>query len=87
MGASVTDILLLLNTSFLRLVVIAIAISVPVAWWGMTKWLGTFAYHTSVQLTTLLASGIIAFLIATLTVSYRTWRSANTNPAHTLKYE
>ena len=87
MGASVTDILLLLNTAFLRLVVIAIVISVPVAWWGMTKWLGTFAYHTNVQMTTLLASGIIAFLIATLTVSYRTWRSANTNPAETLKYE
>ncbi len=87
MGASVSDILLLLNTAFLRLVVIAIVISVPVAWWGMTKWLGTFAYHTNVQMTTLLASGIIAFLIATLTVSYRTWRSANTNPAETLKYE
>jgi putative ABC transport system permease protein len=87
MGASVADILLLLNTAFLRLVVIAILILVPVAWWGMTKWLDTFAYHTNVQMTTILASGIIAFLIVTLTVSYRTWRSANTNPAQTLKYE
>ncbi len=87
MGASVTDILLLLNTAYLRLVVIAIVISIPVAWWGMTKWLGTFAYHTNVQMVTILVSGIVAFLIATVTVSYRTWRSANTNPAATLKYE
>jgi putative ABC transport system permease protein len=87
MGASVTDILLLLNTSYLRLVVIAIVISIPVAWWGMTKWLSTFAYHTNVQMVTILVSGIVAFLIATVTVSYRTWRSANTNPAVTLKYE
>ena len=56
MGASVADILLLLNTAFLRLVVIAILILVPVAWWGMTKWLDTFAYHTNVQMTTILAS-------------------------------
>jgi putative ABC transport system permease protein len=87
MGASVTDILLLLNTTFLRLVLIAIVISIPLAWWGMNKWLGTFAYHTNVKLVTLFVSGIVAFLIAVLTVSYRTWRSANTNPAVTLKYE
>ncbi len=87
MGASVTDILLLLNTTFLRLVLIAFVISIPLAWWGMNKWLGTFAYHTNVKIVTLLVSGIIAFLIAVLTVSYRTWRSANTNPAVTLKYE
>jgi len=87
MGASVTDILFLLNTTFLRLVVLAIVISIPVAWWGMTKWLDTFAYHTNVQMVTLLLSGIVAFLIATVTVSYRSWRSANTNPAVTLKYE
>ena len=87
MGASVTDILLLLNTTFLRLVLIAFVISIPLAWWGMNKWLSTFAYHTNVKIVTLLVSGIIAFLIAVLTVSYRTWRSANTNPAVTLKYE
>jgi putative ABC transport system permease protein len=87
MGASVTDILLLLNTAFLRLVLIAIVISMPLAWWGMNKWLDTFAYHTNVKMVTLLVSGIVAFLVAGLTVSYRTWRSANTNPAVTLKYE
>ncbi len=87
MGATVTDILLLLNTAFLRLVLVAIVISIPLAWWGMNKWLDTFAYHTNVQIVTLLVSGIVAFLIAVVTVSYRTWRSANTNPAVTLKYE
>jgi putative ABC transport system permease protein len=53
----------------------------------MNKWLDTFAYHTNIQVITLFMSGIAAFLIALITVSYRTWQSANTNPAITLKYE
>ena len=87
MGASVKDILLLLNSGFMRLVFIAFVLSVPLAWWGMNKWLDTFAYHTDIRIKTLLLSGFIAFMIALITVSYRTWRSANTNPAVTLKYE
>jgi putative ABC transport system permease protein len=87
MGASVRDILILLNSGFLRLVFIAFLLSVPFAWWGMNQWLDTFAYHTQIQWFTLVMSGILAFLIALVTVSYRTWRTANTNPAETLKYE
>jgi putative ABC transport system permease protein len=87
MGASVKDILILLNSGFLRLVLIAFVFSVPLAWWGMNKWLDTFAYHTTIQVITVFASGIIAFVIALFTVSYWTWRSANMNPAITLKYE
>jgi putative ABC transport system permease protein len=87
MGANVKDIIILLNSGFLRLVLIAFVFSIPVAWWGMNRWLDTFAYHTSIQFSTLLASGIVAFLIALFTVSYRTWRSANKNPADTLRYE
>jgi putative ABC transport system permease protein len=87
MGASVKDIIVLLNSNFLRLVLIAFLISMPVAWWGMHKWLDTFAYHTSIQAMTILSSGAIAFLIALFTVSYRTWRSANMNPVETLRYE
>jgi putative ABC transport system permease protein len=87
MGANVKDIIILLNSGFLRLVLIAFVFSVPVAWWGMNIWLDTFAYHTSIQFSTLLTSGIVAFLIAFFTVSYRTWRSANKNPADTLRYE
>ena len=87
MGASVRDILLLLNSGFLRLVLIAFILSVPVAWWGMNAWLNTFAYHTTIQIITLVVSGLLAFFIALFTVSYWTWRSANMNPAETLKYE
>ena len=87
MGASVRDIIILLNSGFLRMVLIAFVLSVPLAWWGMNKWLSTFAYHTNIRLITLILSGIVAFLIALITVSYKTWRSASADPAVTLKYE
>jgi putative ABC transport system permease protein len=87
MGASIKDIRILLNSGILRMVLIAFAFSIPLAWCGMNKWLSTFAYHTNVRIVTLILSGIIAFLIALITVSYKTWRSANTGPAITLKYE
>jgi len=53
----------------------------------MNKWLQNFAYHTQITIWIFLISGIIALIIALLTVSFRTIKAANSNPVKALKYE
>jgi putative ABC transport system permease protein len=68
-------------------VVIAIVIACPLIWWLMNKWLQSFPYHTSIGAWVFVVSGTIVLLIAFLSVSSQTVKSAMTKPAETLKYE
>jgi len=87
LGAGITGITALMSKDFLKLVVIAILIASPVAWWAMHKWLGTFNYHVSISWKVFVLSGLLAVAIALLTVSYQAIRAALANPVKSLRSE
>lgn len=87
LGASVVDIVTLLARDVLALVVIAVAVAIPLASYGMNRWLETFAYRTDVGIFTFLVSAALALVIACLTVSYQSIRAARANPVDSIKYE
>jgi putative ABC transport system permease protein len=87
LGASVTNISLLLSKDFLKLVAIAIFIASPLAWYGTNLWLQGFAYRIGVQWWLFLVAGGIALLIAWLTVSFQAIKAAIANPVTALRSE
>jgi putative ABC transport system permease protein len=87
LGASVSQVLLLLTKGFTLLVLIGFLIAVPVAWYAMDRWLGTFAYHGQISIITLLTAGVIAILIAWITVGIQTWKAVHVNPVDTIRNE
>lgn len=86
-GATVYDVLLLLNKDLIILLTLALLVAVPVSWWAMSNWLSNFAYSTSIHYWLFLLAGGIIGMIAILTVSYQSIRVANANPTEALKYE
>lgn len=87
MGASIQEILSLMTGEFVKLVVVAFIIAVPLAWYGMSKWLEGFAYRIDIGAAAFLISGGAAILISLLTVSVETFRAATTDPVKALKSE
>jgi putative ABC transport system permease protein len=87
LGASVTNILGLLSREIVVLIIIANGIAWPIAWYFMDQWLGTFAYHTDMNVVVYLLAAFSAILIAVITVSSQTIKAAMSNPAKTLRYE
>jgi putative ABC transport system permease protein len=86
-GARNNEILVLLNKEFVKWVAIAFVIAVPIAWLVMHGWLATFAYRTSLSLWIFAIAGALAMCIALITVTWRTWKTATSNPVEALKYE
>ena len=86
-GAKVSDILIMLNKSFVLWVAIAFVIAVPIAWYTMNSWLQNFAYKTELSWWIFALAGIMALLIALITVSYQTFKVARRNPVEALRYE
>ena len=87
LGASVNSILKLISMDFVRLVLWANLLAFPLAYYAVTQWLQYFAYKTSVNLLIFLASGILALVIALLTISSQALRATRINPAKVLKDE
>ena len=87
LGARVSGIVGLLSRDFTMLVGIAALIAFPAAWWGMYKWLETFAYRTEISWWIFLVAGAVALAIALLTVSIQTIRAALANPVKSLRSE
>lgn len=87
LGASVTSIFLLLNKDFMKLVIVASVIAIPLAIFLMNSWLQNFAYKVEVHWWIFVGSGFISLLIALLTVSYQAMRAALVNPIKSLKTE
>jgi putative ABC transport system permease protein len=87
LGASVSGIVYLLSTGFTRLVLVAIAIAIPIAWYGIDQWLQGFAYHIPVDWFVFALAALVVLVIAWLTVSYESLRAAMTRPAVSLKTE
>lgn len=87
LGASVGSIVALLSQDFLKLVVIAIVIATPLAWWGMNKWLQDFAYKIDLGWGIFAGAGALAVGIALLTVSFQSIKAALVNPVQSLRSE
>lgn len=87
LGASVPGLVLLLSREFTRLVLFANLLAWPLAYYAMNQWLQGFAYRVDLGLSTFLIGGLLALLIALLTVSYQALKAATTNPIDTLRYE
>jgi putative ABC transport system permease protein len=85
MGASVRQIVGMMSGEFVKLVCIAFVIAVPLAWYGINQWLEGFAYRTTPGATVFILSGVIALLIALLTVSFESIRAASNNPVNALR--
>lgn len=85
LGAGTFHITGLLSAEFMKLVVLALVLSVPVAWWVMNRWLDGFAYHASIRWWMFLVAGVLALAIALATVSSQAFRAARANPAESLK--
>lgn len=87
LGASAGSIITMLSRDFVRLVLIAIVIATPVAWWAMHKWLLDFVYRTPLGWSVFAIAGLIAVLIALVTISFQSVRAALANPAKSLRSE
>jgi putative ABC transport system permease protein len=87
LGAGVSGLAALLSKDFIRLVIIAVIITVPVAAWALNKWLQTFAYRISISWWMFLTAGIIVAAIAVITVSFQAIKTALTNPVKSLRSE
>lgn len=85
MGASVPNIVVLLSKDFLKLVMIAILIASPLAWWAMHQWLKDFAYRIDIEWWVFALAGLIAIGIAQLTVSFQSIKAALMNPVKSLR--
>lgn len=86
-GAKVTDIVTMISKDIIKLVVLASIIATPLSWLAMDKWLQNFAYRINISLWIFFFSGIIALLIAILTISYQTVKAALANPVKSLRTE
>lgn len=86
-GATVANILSLLNKDFVKWVVLAFVIAIPISWFAMVKWLESFAYKTTMSWWIFALAGITALMVALLTVSWQSLRAATANPVDALRNE
>ena len=87
LGASITGIVQLLSKEYVVLVTIAIVIATPISWWALNKWLQNFAYRIHIQWWMFLLAGIIAVVLALITVSFQAIKAALANPMKNLRTE
>jgi putative ABC transport system permease protein len=87
LGASVGNIVFLLSKDFTKLVLFATVIASPIAYFALKRWLQNFAYHITVGVDTFLLAGLIALMIALLTISFQAVKAALGNPVEALRYE
>ena len=86
-GAKISEILTMLNKDFMKWVAMAFVIATPIAYYVMHKWLENFAYKTELSWWIFALAGLIALVIALLTVSFQSWRAATSNPVEALRNE
>lgn len=87
LGATVQQITLLLSKDFLALVVVAILIATPIAWWAMSNWLQDFAYRIQLTFGIFAGAGAMALIIAAVSVSFQAIKAAVANPVKALRSE
>ena len=86
-GATISEVMAMLNRDFVKWVAIAFVIATPIAYYAMNKWLENFAYKTELSWWIFALAGLLALGIALLTVSWQSWKAATRNPVEALRYE
>ena len=86
-GATINEVISMLNADIIKWVAIAFIVSTPIAWIAMNKWLESFAYKTELSWWIFALAGLIALAIALITVSWQSWKAATRNPVEALRYE
>ena len=86
-GATIFEVVRMLNKNVLIWLGIAFVIATPVAWYAMSRWLENFAYKTALSWWIFALAGMAALVVALLTVSWQSWRAASRNPVEALRYE
>ncbi len=86
-GATIFEVVKLLNKGVLIWISIAFVIATPIAYYAMSKWLETFAYKTALSWWIFALAGVSALTVALLAVSWQSWRAASRNPVEALRYE
>ncbi|MEO6453761.1 MAG: ABC transporter permease [Ginsengibacter sp.] len=87
LGATISNIVVLLSKDFIKLVIVAIVIASPVAWFIMHNWLQDFAYRINISWWIFLLAGLLAVLIALFTISFQSIKAAMSNPVKSLRTE
>ncbi|MEL6191349.1 MAG: ABC transporter permease [Bacteroidota bacterium] len=87
LGATVSNIVSMLSADFLKLVMIATLVAIPVAWWGMNQWLADFAYRIQIDWSVFFWTGVMALVLAFLTISFQSVKAALANPVDSLRNE
>jgi putative ABC transport system permease protein len=87
LGASVANLMQLLSLSFIKMIVVAIVIAVPISYFAMGKWLSNFEFHTDISWWIVPVAALGTLLMALVTVSSLAYRTAKSNPVDALKYE
>ncbi len=87
LGASVSGIVMLLSREFTKLIIVAVVIASPLAYYMMKIWLGDFAYRVNIGWFWFVVSAVMALMIALMTVSFQSVKAAMANPVNSLRYE
>jgi putative ABC transport system permease protein len=86
-GASVSRIVVMMNSQYFRLLAIAMVIATPLSWWAISQWLDSFAYRVQISPMTFVAAGVAELLLAIASVAYLSIRAATLNPSQVLREE
>ena len=86
-GATATNIVLMLSKDFLKLVAVSVLIAFPLSWWAMHQWLQSFAYRTDIGVTVFLFAAVSILLITLLTISFQAIKAAIANLVKSLRTE
>lgn len=86
-GATIGQILLMFNKTYIRIVSVCFIISIPIAWMGTQQWLENFAYKTPLHLWVFIVAFLIILSVTIGTVTFRNWQAANENPVNSVKSE
>lgn len=87
MGATISQILVMMSSEHVKLILVSFLFSIPVAWWALNQWLQSFAYRIQLSWSLFGLAGLFAIGLAILTVGFEAWKAAHTNPAKSLKSE
>jgi len=87
LGASVSSVLILLSKDTLKLMLIALVVAIPVAYYAMSEWLRNYAYRIDISVMVFIGASVIAMLVAVITVAWQSYQAAAANPVKSLRYE
>ncbi len=87
LGASVSSVLILLSKDTLKLMLVAVTIAVPVAYYAMSEWLKDYAYRIDISIMVFVGASLIALMVAVITVAWQSYQAAVANPVKSLRYE